>query len=204
MRAHLIDPAVPFELDVVDLTGETEPVLRARVDECALAPFDIEHGDVARAKLFTGCGAPVLALAQHHAITDFWSVVTLLDELATVYGDLLHDRTSELAEPVGYEEFVRWQQDYERSAQWQADERYWLDLLAGDVQAPTLPVRERQQPDKGIASHRVTVDAELLAELERVAGDSGTTVFSVLMAAFEVLVAAHSGARDFVVGATTA
>lgn len=203
-RAQLIDPAVPFELDVVDLTGETEPVLRARVDECALAPFDIEHGDVARAKLFTGCGTPVLALAQHHAITDFWSVVTLLDELATVYGDLLHDRASELPEPVGYEEFVRWQQDYERSDQWQADERYWLELLAGDVQAPTLPVRERPQPDKGIASHRVTVDAELLAELERVAGDSGTTVFSVLMAAFEVLVAAHSGARDFVVGATTA
>ncbi|MFD8978360.1 amino acid adenylation domain-containing protein [Streptomyces sp. NPDC059564] len=203
-RAHLIDPSVPFELDVVDLTGETEQVLRARVDECALAPFDIEHGDVARAKLFTGCGAPVLVLAQHHAITDFWSVVTLLEELTTVYGDLLHERTPELPAAVGYEEFVRWQQDYERSPQWQADERYWLDLLAGDVQAPTLPVRERPQPDKGIASHRVTVGPELLAELERVAGDSGTTVFSVLMAAFEVLVAAHSGARDFVVGATTA
>ncbi|MFF8609956.1 amino acid adenylation domain-containing protein [Streptomyces sp. NPDC015346] len=203
-RAQLIDPGVPFELDVVDLTGEAEPVLRARVDACALAPFDIEHGDVARAKLFTGCGAPVLVLAQHHAITDFWSVVTLLDELTTAYGDLLHERTPELPAAVGYEEFVRWQQDYERSPQWQADERYWLDLLAGDVQAPTLPVRERPRPDKGVASHRVTVDAELLAELERVAGDSGTTVFSVLMAAFEVLVAAHSGARDFVVGATTA
>ncbi|MFF1506930.1 amino acid adenylation domain-containing protein [Streptomyces sp. NPDC058326] len=203
-RAQLIDPSVPFELDVVDLTGEAEPVLRARVDACALAPFDIEGGDVARASLFTGCGAPVLVLAQHHAITDFWSVVTLLDELTTVYGDLLRGRTPDLPAAVGYEEFVRWQQDYERSPQWQADERYWLDLLSGDVQAPTLPVRERPQPEKGIASHRVTVDAELLADLERLAGDSGTTVFSVLMAAFEVLVAAHSGARDFVVGATTA
>ncbi|MGW3126812.1 amino acid adenylation domain-containing protein [Streptomyces sp. NPDC001123] len=203
-RSQLIDPRVPFELDVVDLSGEAETVLRARVDDCALAPFDIEHGDVARAKLFTGCGAPVLVLAQHHAITDFWSVVTLLDELAALYGDLLHGRASELLPAVGYEEFVRWQQDYERSPQWQADERYWLDLLAGDVQAPTLPVRERPEPDHGIANHRVTVDAELLAELERVAGDSGTTVFSVLMAAFEVLIAAHSGTRDFVVGATTA
>ncbi|MFD3531004.1 amino acid adenylation domain-containing protein [Streptomyces sp. NPDC058664] len=202
--AQLIDPGVPFELDVVDLTGEAEPVLRARVDACALAPFAIEHGDVARAKLFTGCGAPVLVLAQHHAITDFWSVVTLLDELTTVYGDLLRERTPELPEAVGYEEFVRWQQDYERSPRWEADERYWLDLLAGDVQAPTLPVRERPRPEKGIASHRVTVDAELLAGLERAAGDGGTTVFSVLMAAFEVLVAAHSGARDFVIGATTA
>ncbi|MGW0118808.1 amino acid adenylation domain-containing protein [Streptomyces sp. NPDC003327] len=203
-RAQLIDPAVPFELDVVDLTGETEQVLRARVDEAALAPFAVEHGDVARARLFTGCGAPVLVLAQHHAITDFWSVVTLLDELTTVYGDLLHDRTPDLPAAVGYEEFVRWQQDYERSPQWRADERYWLDLLSGDVQAPTLPVRERPRPGQGIASHRVTVDAELLGALERVAGDNGTTVFSVLMAAFEVLVAAHSGARDFVVGATTA
>ncbi|WP_073811762.1 non-ribosomal peptide synthetase [Streptomyces sp. CB02261] len=203
-RTQLIDPAVPFELDVVDLSGEAEPVLRARVDACALAPFAVEDGDVARAKLFTGCGAPVLVLAQHHAITDFWSVVVLLDELTSVYGDLLHERAPELPAAVGYEEFVRWQQDYERSPQWQADERYWLDLLSGDVQAPTLPVRERPRPEKGIASHRVTVDAELLAELERVAGDSGTTVFSVLMAAFEVLVAAHSGARDFVVGATTA
>ncbi|MFF0555837.1 amino acid adenylation domain-containing protein [Streptomyces sp. NPDC004266] len=203
-RVQLVDPAKPFELDVVDLTGETEQELRARVDACALDPFDIEHGDVARAKLFTGCGAPVLVLAQHHAITDFWSVVTLLDELTTVYGDLLHERTPELPPAVGYEEFVRWQQDYERSPQWQADERYWLDLLAGDVQAPSLPVREVPQPDQGIASHRVTVDADLLAALEGIAGESDTTVFSVLMAAFEVLVAAHSGARDFVVGATTA
>ncbi|MEU2116584.1 amino acid adenylation domain-containing protein [Streptomyces sp. NPDC016459] len=203
-RTQLIDPAVPFVLDVVDLTGEAEPVLRARVDACALDPFDIEGGDVARARLFTGCGAPVLVLAQHHAITDFWSVVTLLDELTTVYGDLLHERTPDLPAAVGYEEFVRWQQDYERSPQWGDDERYWLDLLAGDVQAPTLPVRERPRPEKGVASHRVTVDAALLADLERVAGDSGTTVFSVLMAAFEVLVAAHSGTRDFIVGATTA
>ncbi|MFI8399402.1 amino acid adenylation domain-containing protein [Streptomyces sp. NPDC085463] len=203
-RAQLIDPGTPFELDVVDLTGATERELRARVDACALDPFDVEHGDVARAKLFTGCGTPVLVLAQHHAVTDFWSVVTLLDELTTAYGDLLRDRVPDLPAAVGYEEFVRWQQDYERSPQWRADEDYWLDLLAGDVQAPTLPVRERPEPDKGIASHRVTVDPELLAELERVAGDSGTTVFSVLMAAFEILVAAHSGARDFVVGATTA
>ncbi len=203
-RVQQTDPGAVFELEIVDLTGEAEPVLRSRVDECALAPFDLEHGDVARAKLFTGCGAPVLVLAQHHAITDFWSVVTVLDELATAYSDLLHERTPELPAAVGYEEFVRWQQDYERSPQWQADERYWLDLLAGDVQAPTLPVRELPQPGKGIASHRVTVDPELFAELERVAGDSGTTVFSVLTAAFEVLIAAHSGARDFVVGATTA
>ncbi|MGP3632310.1 amino acid adenylation domain-containing protein [Streptomyces sp. 24-1644] len=202
-RQQRSNPEGAFELDVRDLAGLAESALYARADACALEPFDIEGGDVARACLFTGVGLPVLVLAQHHAITDFWSVVTLLDELAGVYGSLLAGQTPQLPPAVGYEEFVRWQQDYERSPQWQDDERYWLDLLAGEVHAPTLPYQERPQHGKGVAQHRVTVAPELLAELERIAKECETTLFSVLLAAFEVLVDAHSGDGEFIVGATT-
>ncbi|MBB4911643.1 non-ribosomal peptide synthetase [Actinophytocola algeriensis] len=201
-RTHRIDGGRPFELAVVPMTGE-ETVLRARVDDHALAPFDIEHGDVARAALFTGIGAPVLVLAQHHAITDFWSVVTLLDELATIYGAVLAGTTPQLPPATGYEEFVRWQQEYERSARGAADERYWLDLLAGDVHAPALPYREGNAHDTGVEHQRVVVDAAVVAELEQVAAEAGTTLFAVLMVAFEVLMGAHSGESEFLVGATT-
>jgi amino acid adenylation domain-containing protein len=201
-RTHRIDGARPFELAVVPLAG-AEPELRARVDECALAPFDIEQGDVARAALFTGIGAPVLVLAQHHAITDFWSVVTLLDELAAIHGAVLAGTTPRLAPAAGYEEFVRWQQEYERSARREDDERYWLDLLAGDVHAPALPYREGNAHDTGVEHHRVMVDPAVVAELEQIAAESGTTLFAVLMVAFEVLMGAHSGETEFLVGATT-
>ncbi|WP_328908281.1 amino acid adenylation domain-containing protein [Streptomyces sp. NBC_00234] len=202
-RRQAIGSGGVFALEVTDLTGLPESALHARADACALEPFDIEGGDVARARLFTGVGAPVLVLAQHHAITDFWSVVTLLDELSSVYGSLLAGRTPQLPPAVGYEEFVRWQQDYERSPQWQDDERYWLDLLAGEVHAPTLPYQERPQDDQGVAQHRVTVAPQLLAQLEAIARECETTLFSVLLAAFEVLVDAHSGDGEFIVGATT-
>ncbi|MET7394187.1 amino acid adenylation domain-containing protein [Dactylosporangium sp. NPDC005572] len=200
-RWHRLDPQRPFELAVVDLAGQPESALREQVDACALAPFDLERGDVARAGLFVGSGAPVLVVAQHHAITDFWSVVTFFDELATIYSGLSRGREPVLPAVVGYEEFVRWQQDYERSAQWQDDQRYWLDLLSGDAHAPTLPYQE--QPGQGIAGHRVTVGPEVLGELERIAAGCGTTLFTVLLAAFEVLIGAHSGEDDFIVGVTT-
>ena len=201
-RTHLIDRTRAFELDVVPLSG-TEADLRAHVDDRALAPFDIENGEVARAALFTGIGAPVLVLAQHHAITDFWSVVTLLDELATIYGAVLAGTAPQLPPATGYEEFVRWQQEYERSARGADDERYWLDLLAGDVHAPALPYREGSGQDTGVEHHRVVVDAEVVAKLEQVAAEAGTTLFAVLMVAFEVLMSAHSGETEFLVGATT-
>ncbi|MEY9929768.1 amino acid adenylation domain-containing protein [Catenulispora sp. GP43] len=203
-RRVRIDPEGVFDLCVVDLAGRTEPELRAAVDACVREPFDLEHGPVARARLFVGSGAPVLVLAQHHVITDFWSVVTLLEELATAYGDLLADAVGELPPAVGYEEFVRWQQDYERSPRWQQDERYWLDLLDGEVRAPTLPSVPRPKQDSGIVQSRVQVGPELLGRLERTAKDCQTTLFSVLTAAFEILIRAHSGDEEFVVGATTA
>ncbi|MEW2624631.1 amino acid adenylation domain-containing protein [Streptomyces sp. NPDC048106] len=201
-------PDRPFELDIVDLAGEPESSLRTRVDGCALTPFDIERGDVARARLFVGIGSPVLVLAQHHVITDFWSVVTLFEELTTLYGQLLRGREPQLPPAVAYAEFVRWQGEYERSARCGLDERYWLDLLAGDVRAPSLPYhdqarRDRALPGGAVDNRRITVPPGLVAELRRVADDCGTTLFAVLMAAFERLIGAHSGEDEFLLGTTT-
>ncbi|MFT7835794.1 amino acid adenylation domain-containing protein [Saccharothrix sp. BKS2] len=197
------DPDRRFELETVDLAGASEAELRARVDDRALTPLDVERGEVARATLVTGVGSPVLVLAQHHLITDFWSVVTLLDELAALYGHLVRGRDPHLPPAVGHPEFVRWQQEYERSPRWQRDERYWLDLLSGDVRAPNLPYQEGAEPESRIASTRVPVPARVVAELDRVADECGTTQFSVLMAVFQRLIGAHSGDAEFVVGTTT-
>ncbi|WP_167488528.1 non-ribosomal peptide synthetase [Nocardia terpenica] len=201
-RRHHIDPDRTLELEVVPLAG-AESTLRSRVDHRALAPFDIERGEVARATLFTGIGSPVLVLAQHHAITDFWSVATLFEELATVYSRMRHGHDPHLPPTVGYEDFVRWQQDYERSSRWAEDRRYWLDLLAGEIHAPALPYRERAESARGIESHRVAVAPELVTELELLARTCGATLFSVLLTAFERLIAAHSGESEFLVGTTT-
>ncbi|GAA3567710.1 hypothetical protein GCM10022222_59560 [Amycolatopsis ultiminotia] len=200
-RTQVTDGAAPFALEVVPVTGGVAE-LRAKVDERALAPFDLEHGEVARAVLVTGVGDPVLVLAQHHAVTDFWSAVVLLDELAAIYTALRDGEGPQLPAAAQYQEFVRWQQEYQRSPRREADERYWLGLLDGEVHAPALPYTDSTAPGTRIDLERRVVGRDVLAGLDRVGRAAGTTLFPVLTAAFEVLLGRHSGEDEFVLGAT--
>src|SRR5262249_47808649 len=72
---------IDFEASALNVDELNEAVVTE-----AHKPFDIEHGPVFRARLFTCSNSEhVLLLTAHHLVIDGWSFWLLLDELREIY-----------------------------------------------------------------------------------------------------------------------
>ncbi len=190
--------------DLSDLPAEAcEAELQRLMAEEARQPFDLARGPLLRVSLFHLSGTEhVLLLTMHHIVSDGWSLVVFLEELAALYGAFLENRPVPLPKlPVQYADFAVWQRDRLSGETLDRLLTYWNERLEG-VACLALPT---DRPRPAALSYRgSTVRFELPAEVVEAArglsSREGCTLFMVLLAAFETLMHRHSGQDDFCVG----
>lgn len=193
--------------DIHDLTarGETDIPLQALQNEAA-RPFDLTSGRPFRATLFTlGETHHVLTLSLHHIISDAWSLGILMGETAALYDAQLRGETAALRPlPVSYLDYAAWQR--ERSPSQASDDlAYWQRTLA-DLPLLDLPTdlpRPPMQTFNG-ATCRFDVPRDTVRGLQALATRERTTLFSVLMAALQVLLSRHARQTDIAIGTSVA
>ncbi|WP_345144635.1 amino acid adenylation domain-containing protein, partial [Dactylosporangium darangshiense] len=188
-----------FELPVVDVSGEPDPVAAARAWLAAdgVVPFDLAVGPLFRATLLrVSADESVLSLAMHHVVGDAWSGGILCRELDVLYAG------GELAAlPVQYADFAVWQRGWLSGAVLEGEVGFWREALAGapvlelPTDRPRPPVRSTEGAVVGFA-----VPADVVEGLRAVARDAGVSMFMTLLGAFSVLLGRYSGQDDVVVG----
>ena len=186
----------------VDASGWDDARLERALADDAHRPFELESGPPLRAALYARGAGQVLLVSMHHLATDFWSNVLFLRDLAALYAAETGAAPAAPAPPeLGYAEAVR------RAAREPADaERlwaYWSAALPAEPPVLALPA-DRARPAQTAfagAAHRFRVDAESTARLKALAVANGTTLYVVLLAAWEVLLA-RAGGRDEVLVAS--
>jgi amino acid adenylation domain-containing protein/non-ribosomal peptide synthase protein (TIGR01720 family) len=200
----------PFEVKIrmADLSGAEglDEVLHTEIDQ----EFDLRRGPLMRALLVRQSARSwVLLLTMHHIITDGWSMGVLAEELGTLYNAAARDLTGPppvLPElPVRYADFAMWQRD--RLADPAQDTRldYWRRRLAG-LTPLALPA-DRARPavwTSAGAEHRFTIPPDLTDALRELARTQESTLFAVLVAAADVVLARLSGQDDVAVGTVVA
>ncbi|MEU7874957.1 condensation domain-containing protein, partial [Dactylosporangium sp. NPDC049140] len=139
---QVVDPPAPFDLPIVDLSGEPDPAAAAEAWLAAdgRAPFDLAAGPLFRATLVrTGPDEQILAIAKHHAVSDEWSAGILRRELAALYaGEDLPPL------PIQYADFAAWQRTWLTGAVLDSQLDYWRSRLSG---APVLDLpTDRPRP----------------------------------------------------------
>ncbi|MBG0821571.1 amino acid adenylation domain-containing protein [Planomonospora sp. ID91781] len=191
----VIDDPGPVRLDVAEVADQ-DAALELFDAELAV-PFDLERGPLLRAVLARI--APddhVLLVAAHHAVVDGWSYDIVLRELLALY-----DGEALPPPPVGYGDYAVWQ----RGRDLRRETDHWRERLAGlpALDLPTDRPRPAEQGHDG-ASLAVRIDAELTRRLADVGREANATPYMTLLAAFQVLLARHSGQTDFGVGSPVA
>ncbi|MGD2115286.1 MAG: amino acid adenylation domain-containing protein, partial [Acidobacteriota bacterium] len=118
------------------------------------------------------------------------------------YRALVRGETVSLPElPVQYADFAAWQRRHLRGERLERELVYWRRQLEGfaGLELPTDRPRPPVQRFRG-AFHPVHVPADLGSRVKALAESEGTTLFVVLLAAFDVLLARSSGQQDVAVG----
>ncbi|MEU3571408.1 amino acid adenylation domain-containing protein, partial [Kitasatospora sp. NPDC036755] len=167
-------------------------------------PYDLTRGPLTRVLLIRLADEEhLLLLAQHHIVTDGWSVGVLTRELAELHRAEAAGEPDTLPAPaLQYPDFAHWEQH--RPADHTADLAYWRRALAGlpTLRLPTDRPRPEQRTSHGSA-HRHHLPAELVDRLRHLATGRGTTVFTLFAGACALLLSRHSGQRDVAFGTVT-
>lgn len=150
----------------------------------------------------------ILALVAHHGAADGSSVAVLCSELGAFYEACLDSREAGLAPlPYQYSDHARWQREsLEGSGELERGLHYWTEHLRGAPEHLELPSDRPRRDDRARRAgyERFEADAGLRRGLEDVAGRHGTTLFSVLLAGFGVLLGRLSRQDEVVIGTPVA
>jgi amino acid adenylation domain-containing protein len=205
---QLITPAQPLTLEILDLSSldqdNREAELQRIVNDEAQRPFELSTGPLWRCQMIRMAAEDhVLVLVMHHIVTDGWSLGVLLRELTLLYEAYAHGLDSPLAElPIQYVDYAAWQRERLQGEVLDQQISYWRKQLSGApgvIPLPTDKPRPRVQSYRG-ARHTFVLPLELSADLKTLANSSGATLFMVLVAAFQSLLARYTAQPDIVVG----
>jgi amino acid adenylation domain-containing protein len=201
---QVVDPAPRPGLPRVDLAAlpvaRREAEARRQIEREARRPFHlgIGSGPLLRAALFRlGDGEHLLALTLHHIVSDGWSEGVLVRDLAALY------RAAPLPPlPVQYADFALWQRGWLQGEALEEQLAYWRERLRGAPQLLELPT---DRPRPAILSPRGAtlpwaVPGELAGGLRDLARREGASLYMVVLAAFQTLLARSTGSADILVG----
>src|SRR6185436_6231255 len=202
------DPLLPL-IDLTALPAAERPRLARRLANLVLTrPFDLARGPVVRAALLRLAPEEHRALfAMHHVASDGWSMGVLVREVAALYAAELEGRRAELPGlPSQYADYAVWQRGWLQGETLERQIDFWRGELAGLPAVLELPADRPRPP---IQSYRggvrqVRLPAGLSAALEPFARSQGATLFMVLLAGFQALLARLAGQGDVAVGTPVA
>jgi amino acid adenylation domain-containing protein/non-ribosomal peptide synthase protein (TIGR01720 family) len=195
-----------FTVREIDLSAEPDVEASARelAREEAMAPFDLTRPPLLRAAVARlDARRTLFLLTLHHIISDGWSSNVLHREVLALY-DAFRRGAPEPLRPVRlhYKDFAAWQsrQPFER------EERYWLEQLAGAPHGLALPcdfAPGEERDFRGDAAS-FTLGPEIVRGLRRLAAERSTTLSSVVLALFKLLLFQMTRQEDFCIGMSVA
>ncbi|HEX8129403.1 MAG TPA: amino acid adenylation domain-containing protein, partial [Pyrinomonadaceae bacterium] len=207
---QLVAPGRNVMLSQKDLSGweESEREASRLVREEVQRPFDLSEGLLFRATLVRMKeDEHILIVTLHHIVADGWSIGLLVREVAAHYQALKQGTESGLDElSIQYADYAVWQREWLSGEVLERQLAYWRRQLAGAPPALDLPTDYLRPPVKTFkgATRSITLTARLTEDLKALSRREGATLFMVLLAAFQTLLARYTGEEDIVVGTPVA
>ncbi len=188
---QVIAASVPVELHT--LAGDD-------VEE-SLRRFIRQHFDLGRAPLFRlglstpGANEYVVVLVVHHVLMDGMGAAAVFRECFEAYEALQAGRPARLPPPaIQYADYALWERTQLAGGALDGERDHWAQQ-ADDMPPPALPFGRVPvgAADGHGARHQMNIPAGLAQRLRTLATDAGTTVSTVLLAAFAALLGSHAG-----------
>lgn len=184
--------------------------LQADMTAQVRVPFDLEHGPLLRIRLYRH--APerhsVLFVA-HHIAVDLWSLLILWRDLAQDYRWRVEgaeeSRPTTVSTATGSAGLISVPRVALHTEAYREDWAYWQEQLSGPLPLLSLPLDYPRPsvPHYCGASVAIQVAPELTARLKTLARSTGVTPFTLLLAAYAVLLYRYTHQTDLIIGVPT-
>jgi len=196
---QIVQPPGPVDVQTIDLRAEPDPAIAVRR---AIAQEIRTRIDPTRCALRTTLWRTddrryVLCLNLHHLVADGWSCGLIVRDLRALY-DRARGAPAALPDVQWpYARYVQWQQELLERDELRHHREYWREQLDG-MRLPPLPIRpsEGDAAPRVIATHAVDIDPAVCDALRQIARARRTTMFTVMLSVYYVLLHGLTGERD--------
>jgi len=208
---QLTSEAAKFDLNEIDLThmpeAEREEQARAVARSEAQKTFDLMLGPLFRPVLMKlDDSSHILLLNTHRIVADEYSLNICFRELWDGYRAFVNHEDPRFPElPVQFADYASWQREWHHGAPLKEQLAYWTSALAGAPPAIDLPL---DHPRPAVETHHggivsAVLHEELTSRLHSLARETNASLFTLVLAAFQLLLSRYSGQRTVVVGTPT-
>ncbi|MFB5761183.1 amino acid adenylation domain-containing protein [Paenibacillus medicaginis] len=191
----------PAELWFRDAGGMQEAAVQ-QLAESFIRPFQLREAPLLRIGVIQlESSKHLLLMDMHHIVSDGTSIGILVQDFIGLY-----QGAELLPVPVTYKDFAVWQQQQLQSVGAVRKETFWMHHLSGELPVLQLPTdfpRPAQQRFEGELTF-MRLDQDLLQPLRHLAQRTGTTLYMIMLSAFQVFLHKYSGAEDIIVGVPVA
>ncbi|RNA62608.1 amino acid adenylation domain-containing protein [Chryseobacterium nematophagum] len=147
-----------------------------------------------------------ISIVIHHIAFDGWSTDIFLEELRSIYQDLLSGSVVSLPSlRIQYKDFTLWQRGYLQGEVLDRQLDYWKIKLSG-VKPLNLPLDYVRPSTISYKGNTISFDiSETLGEeLRLLSQDLGVSLYSVMLGGYYLLLSSYSGQKDIVLGTVVA
>ena len=207
---QMIRTTVPAVLGYRELAAGDD--LEAVMLETYRQPFDMLQGPVHRVDMIRrGANDHVLAFSFHHAIADGWSLGVFVQDLCTAYVMGLTGLRKTVAvgmmglknslPPVAqtYSEWAATERAFWQPAEIERRAAFWKSHLAGSTR-----IWDKEMTSEPLERWVSAIPADLAKGAKALAVSHGTTLFSALLAVFQLTLSKSTGRHDILVGTPVA
>jgi acyl carrier protein len=194
---------VHFQVEYLDCGGGSDFALEwQEVSRDFIRPFDLSRAPLFRVGLFQLAGERHrLMVDMHHTISDGVSQAILIRDFLALYSG------RELAAiRLHYKDYAQWRSRERQRQAVREQEAFWLAGFPGEIPVLNLPTDFPRPPVQSFAGDSLFFDMgqQVSEDLNRLASTEKATLFMVLLALYNVLLARICSQEDILVGTPVA
>ncbi|MEN6314180.1 MAG: amino acid adenylation domain-containing protein [Clostridiaceae bacterium] len=195
---------VDFEVDYQEADAADENI--AGIIKDFIKPYDLSKAPLFRfklVKLIGTDGKPSYILIQdmHHIISDGVSEGLLVREVNGLFsGKRLPDQR------IQYKDYAEWHEKLLKSSGIQRQKQYWLERLKPEIPLLNLPTDHARPPIFSFegSSLKFRIGRGMVCKLHNLARENRVTLFTLLLAAYAILLERYTGQDDIMIGTPVA
>jgi len=187
---------------------ERQSIVSNQIAELSRQAFDLAKGPLVRVVHWQVADEEhVILMVMHHIVSDGWSMSVMMRELAEFYRARMDSSQPEMRPLTAtYRDYAAWQHQVLTPQRIEPTLDYWQQTLSDSVETLDLPTdfpRPAEQKFEG-ATRPIHISGELSGQVSSLAAQLQVTPFTVLLAAYGLLLSRISGQRDLTVGTAVA
>lgn len=146
-------------------------------------------------------------VCMHHIISDGWSVDLMLEEIQSLYQQLIEPTSPKLLPlPIQYKDYASWMGHYQETDEYQELEEFWISQFTDPIEPITLPFQKARPTLKsyhGASTMTTTLPEPIFQSIQRL-HKQGFSSFITLTTALSHTLRSLLQRDEFVIGTPVA